>query len=289
MSMAATKWAWTQIRDHDFTPVESLVLLRVADHADSDGACWPGTTTLAEWTGRDEKSVRRAIERLGSEGLLSRERRASESGRGRLSDRLVLALDLPDTTPGRKASTNRASGPVEGADQPDISSPSTGHPVPTNRASCPDQPDISSRPLRDRRTYQEPSKEPLRESSRPEEPLVTEEEERLTFSIISAFSSLAQQRFRPENWKAQVVACLRSNPELTEADHLAIVRANFAKPWWKTPPTPSVLFSQPSTYDAAIAKWKNAGPVSSGSAGIDQAEEFARMAREAEAEERNAA
>lgn len=126
------------------------------------------------------------------------------------------------------------------------------------------------------------------EGSRGETP-PTEGEQRLAFSIITAFSSMAQQRFNPDNWTDSVVACLRANPDLTEQDHLAIIRANFAKPWWKTPPSPAVLYSEPSTFDSAIAKWRGAGPVSSGSAGIDQAEEFARMAREAEAEERSAA
>lgn len=287
--MAATKWAWRQIREQDFTPVESLVLLRVADHADADGACWPGTSLLAEWTGRDEKSVRRAIDKLDSRGLISRERRAAESGRGRLSDRLVLALDQPGTTPGRKAETKRAPRPVETADQPDISSRPTGHPVPTNRTFDPDQPDISSRPLIDRRTNQEPSKEPPREPSRPGERPPTDDELRIVFSLITAFGTMAQQRFNPDNWTDKVVACLRANPDLTEKDHLAIIRANFANPWWKNQPTPSVLYSRPSTFDAAIAKWRGGGPVNSGSAGIDQAERFAQMAREAEAKERNAA
>lgn len=89
---------------------------------------------------------------------------------------------------------------------------------------------------------------------------VTDEEHRLTFSLVTAFASLAQQKFTPESWTEYVVPCLRAHPELTEGDHLAIQTANFREPWWNGPPTPSVLYSKVTTFERALACWRGGGP-----------------------------
>ncbi|MBN8866009.1 MAG: hypothetical protein J0H98_00500 [Solirubrobacterales bacterium] len=93
-------------------------------------------------------------------------------------------------------------------------------------------------------------------------PLATDEERALTFTLIGAFASLAQQRFNPDNWIDRVVPCLRSNPDLTEADHLAIIRFNLENPWWTDSPTPAVLYSEPATFEGAVAKWRGRKPSS---------------------------
>ncbi len=114
---------------------------------------------------------------------------------------------------------------------------------------------------------------------------ITDEEHRLAFTLITAFGQLAQQRFTPENWIEQVVPCLRAHPELTETDHLAIVRSTLAAPWWEGAPTPSVVYSKVSTFERALAGWRGGGPVKA----PDRANEIAEMARQAEIEERQAA
>lgn len=279
MSLDASKWAWTQVAEQGLGAAEALVLLRIADHASKqeDGrfTCWPGVDQLAQATGRGEKTVRRALTALEDAGLVDRERRASGRGRGRSVDLIVLPVE------GR---TNRSESPVEHADQ--AVSPTgrsdgpTGQPDPTNRSSSPDQPVIVTGPTghSDQPLYREPEKEPEEEPEKEPHRVggreVTEEEQRLTFSLITAFASNAQQRFTPENWIEYVVPCLRAHPELTEADHLALIRANFRQPWWEGPPTPSVLYARVTVFERALARWRGGGPSRrpGSSPGMSQAE-----------------
>lgn len=95
MSFEATKWAWSVT----VPPLAKLVLLRLADMADEDGACYPSVRHLSDSTGITERSVYRALLLLEGLGLVSVERR-----RGRPS---LYRLDLggcqgvtPDTVSG---------------------------------------------------------------------------------------------------------------------------------------------------------------------------------------------
>lgn len=294
MSLDASKWAWTQVADQGLGAAEALVLLRIADHAsrqeNGEFSCWPGVDQLAEATGRGEKTVRRALTSLEDAGLIGRERRVKGKGRGRSVDLILLPVE---------GWTNRSESPVSESDQAVTptgkSEESTGQPDPTNRSSSPDQPVIVTGPTghSDPPLYGEPEKEPEEEPTR--EPVrvggreVAEEEHQLTFSLIRAFAVEAQQRFTPENWIEFVVPCLRAHPELTENDHLAIIRANFREPWWEGPPTPAVIYSRVSVFERALALWRGGGPQKrKRSAGMDQAHRFAEMAEQAEAEERAA-
>lgn len=165
MSVRATSWAWELARSGEIGGGLLLTLLRVADHADNEGICWPGEKSLAEYTGHDQRTVRRHLSRLEAEGHLRRERQGSEGGRGRGKDRILLHLDQPDILSGEDPDV-----------QPDISSASTGH-------SEHVQPDISSTPL-----YREPSVEPsgTASSARANYPAVLAALERVTFARSAA-------------------------------------------------------------------------------------------------------
>jgi len=95
MSLEATRWAWgiTVV-----PPIAKLVLLRLAEMADKDGACYPSVRHLSESTGLAERSVYRALLLIESLGLISVERR-----RGRPS-MYVLHLDgCQRVTPDRES------------------------------------------------------------------------------------------------------------------------------------------------------------------------------------------
>lgn len=111
---------------------------------------------------------------------------------------------------------------------------------------------------------------------------VSDEEHRLTFILIQAIAVEAQQKFTPESWIQSVVPCLRVHPELSESDHLAIIRANCREPWWDHSLTPSMFYSKVSTFENALARWRGGGPVKRTGTGRDRAEEIAEMARQAE-------
>lgn len=70
MSARAMAWAWEIIPDLT-TPIEKLVLLRLADRADPEGKCWPGVEKTARDLGVTETSIRRAVRGLINLGLLT--------------------------------------------------------------------------------------------------------------------------------------------------------------------------------------------------------------------------
>ena len=67
MSIRAINWAWEQ----DVKPVPKLVLVKLADHANDDGRCWPSVRTIKKQTGLSRDSVLRATRYLESKGLLT--------------------------------------------------------------------------------------------------------------------------------------------------------------------------------------------------------------------------
>jgi hypothetical protein len=78
MSIEVMNWAWQQE-----TPTASskLVLLSLADHANSDGYCWPSMKRVAELSGLSVRQVSRIITELEALGLVSKAaRRRGDSG-----------------------------------------------------------------------------------------------------------------------------------------------------------------------------------------------------------------
>lgn len=75
MSIQALNWAW---RIHRSSPTQKLVLMALADHANSDGDCHPSFDTIAELADCSPRTARRHVEELVSAGLVrktSRHRR----------------------------------------------------------------------------------------------------------------------------------------------------------------------------------------------------------------------
>lgn len=121
VSHAASNWAWAWsaaliAQGKPFSHGELLVLIRVADHADHEGVCWPGERGLAKFVPLSERRVREWLGSLEAMGLLSRERQQRQKGRGRARDRILLALDfLPDDSSiDHPDASDRSTGRSEG-------------------------------------------------------------------------------------------------------------------------------------------------------------------------------
>lgn len=95
MSVEATVWAWKQA----LKPTTKIVLLRLADHANGDGCCWPGRKSLAAWTGLSESQVKRSIRQLEELGLLEVKIRKSKDG-GNWSNYYLLTMGGHTEPPG---------------------------------------------------------------------------------------------------------------------------------------------------------------------------------------------
>jgi biotin operon repressor len=69
MSLDALKWAWEQDCPN---PTAKLVLMALADHANSDGECWPSMKRVAELTGISSRQVSTHITKLEGLGYVTK-------------------------------------------------------------------------------------------------------------------------------------------------------------------------------------------------------------------------
>ena len=79
------------------TPSAKLVLLKLADHANDEGECWPSQGRIATDCGLTRETVNRQIKLLTDLGLLRLEHRLN--GTGQQSNRYFLRCDIPSHPP----------------------------------------------------------------------------------------------------------------------------------------------------------------------------------------------
>lgn len=94
MSVRASQWAWDIIAcGRTSSAGESLVLLRLADRADPEGVCWPGSNRTAKDLRMTPRGVQKCIQRLQAAGLLRVQKRAAHNGKT-LTNCFHLSLDV---------------------------------------------------------------------------------------------------------------------------------------------------------------------------------------------------
>jgi hypothetical protein len=80
MSVRAMTWAWEMAEACELTIYQAMVLLRLSDHANDQGACWPGKDRLAGKCRCSKRKVDEVIQELAGLDLLSIQER-SQGGR----------------------------------------------------------------------------------------------------------------------------------------------------------------------------------------------------------------
>ena len=63
------------------TPMQKLILLKLADNADDSGVCWPSLETIAGACGCSSRTVMRSIDKFKDQGILSSTRRYNKSNK----------------------------------------------------------------------------------------------------------------------------------------------------------------------------------------------------------------
>lgn len=71
---------FNSIYSSDLSHRARAVYMCLKDHADKEGACWPGIKTIASELKLSRSTVKRALEELYQAGLVTRERRWRKSG-----------------------------------------------------------------------------------------------------------------------------------------------------------------------------------------------------------------
>ena len=93
MSVKATHWAWNQ---HNIKGNTKLILLALADHADTSCVCWPGLERIQEMTEANEKTVITCIQKLIELNFAKEIKRRTKRGRRRSSIYILNIDDEPD-------------------------------------------------------------------------------------------------------------------------------------------------------------------------------------------------
>lgn len=115
MSVYAVSWAKRQ-RTGD--AVLKHVLIALADYADEDGFCWPSQTRIAFDTELNDRTIRRALQKLEHKGFLDRQKRERRPDGSRQTDMIRLAMQHPvtksgsDLPTGLTVQTYRSQSPV---------------------------------------------------------------------------------------------------------------------------------------------------------------------------------
>lgn len=151
MSIAVMTLVWAS----DVPSPKRMTLLALADAANDDGVCWPSIRHLASKTQAGESTVRRHLQALEEDGLLSSQQRFNASAVYRIDVAALQARPAPEIrtrsespipTPAAASTPSQSGTPSQIDTGPDLSGP---------------PPNLSTTPLQSEHlTVSEPSVEP---------------------------------------------------------------------------------------------------------------------------------
>lgn len=213
MSLQALAWAW-ELEGLD--PTEKLVLLALADaHHEASNLCFPSRTTLCRRVGVHLDTVKRVLRRLEDKRLILRQPVFDAAGRQQ-TNRYVLV-----------SYRGCVDAPPEGA----AGAPPEG---------CADAPQNG------KKEREEGTPPPLPPRKRGGE--VTDRSR----EILAVWNEIAGQHLRAVQWLRKIEARCKTFPELGIADHERVIRAAFAKPWWKGAATPNVVYGTDAQFERSL-------------------------------------
>ncbi len=115
MSIAATNWAFSEIRIGNLSAGERLCLLCLAHHHNAKtGRCDPSASTIASQTGLSRRSVVSAVQGLDLKGIISVEARSTRGGRTSNQH----GLHIREIEPGKEYVAPTQKGGVRGKFKP---------------------------------------------------------------------------------------------------------------------------------------------------------------------------
>lgn len=222
MSVAVSAWVW------EHAPVKSgelVVLLGLADNAHDDGTgAYPSQATLAVKSRMTERQVRRCLGSLEADGLIRRQG-MTQGG--------VVVWAVVMAPPDNMSTRTSASDPP-------------GHGRPTEPSL---EPSSSERGQR--------AGARVKIGGKPVDP----DAWRLTASVLDSFNVQAGRKLRlltsagvPSDAARRIYGRLRDYPDLTLAEHEAIIRRTLSSKWWgDDPPSIGVVFG-PKVFEENITR-----------------------------------
>jgi hypothetical protein len=209
-------WAFEQSRERGLSPTQRFILVAYADNAsEGEGKCWPDKDEIIEKTGYSQATVYRAIKELEAEDLLVF---TTDD-----KDRDCVYLSVPwfshsenDDSQGAKKNSHSEKRSNKG-------------------------------------TVKEPSDKNRQPKKTVGRKVVTDGELDLAAAVVSLFNNSAGTELSVDAHLTPIVGRIRERPTYGEAQHRAIIEAVFAgEHWWTGPPTPQIIYGNPSIFEQSI-------------------------------------
>lgn len=244
--------AWTQagfaqipapvLFDPELTIGAKMLYALLKWHARGDATdVWPGMERLCETLGVGDNACRRYREELRAAGLISVKRR----GLGRPN---LYTLIEPDDY----RTLTSADGGSRSADSEDLDGLETADEVDVVEVEKPSTPPVSP-----------PSSEvavaAARAPAKVDGKVVVATEADFARAILETWNEQTGQALRATTHLSKIILRCREYPEATLDDHERIIRANLADPWWKGPPSPSVIYGNDAQFERSIETARGEG------------------------------
>lgn len=259
--------AWA-MRQTTGSATRKAVLISLADHEHgATGKCCPSVDRMAEQLEMGERTVRRALEELEAAGFISRERQRRQDGSW---GGYTYSFTEDDHR------TNTTQPPAGAAADPPVTDDRTTGQSGRSRGTGV-EPEVNLEP----ETALAPPANTVRwadTSRRVDRKPVNEREALLAAAIMSAWNRQAGQSLTSWDWHAKIIRRLREHPNVTPDEHERIIAANLADPWWKGPPTPSVVYGNDAQFERAMMAGSGRGAM----AALDVAEQELQRIRQEE-------
>lgn len=217
------------------SPTKKLVLLALADcHNGQTGRCDPGIEYLSELTELGDRAIRTALAELVEMRIIGRTRKRDGHGHlGTYSYTFPLPAHSSSTAPATDAGTPPARGAAQ--NQEEVLEPGSESVAnaPDSQAVVPVVPLVPGPKTVDRKP-------------------TTPDERTFAWAILREWNQCFGQDLRSHDWVAKIIMRIREYPEATLADHTLIIETAKAHPWWKGPPTPSVVYGNGAQFERSI-------------------------------------
>jgi len=92
----------------------------------------------------------------------------------------------------------------------------------------------------------------------------TDIERQLAAAVLAEWNEQAGQKLAASEWLGKIVMRIREYPDLGPDDHAHVIAASLAKPWWKGPASPSVVYGSGAQFERSILAVTAPAPESNG-------------------------
>jgi hypothetical protein len=88
----------------------------------------------------------------------------------------------------------------------------------------------------------------------------TEGERVFAGKVLDHWNDATGQRLSSPDWLAKIIMRMREHPEVVLTDHMRLIDAALADPWWRGDPSPSVVYGNGAIFERCLSRGQAAAP-----------------------------